>query len=176
MDLIRQDICDLTDAIDSEWIDEYNNLEKDYNKFYKDSQKDIMINLLFINKNNEITHIKQEKINIEPNNTITRNDLVSIIYKNKNKNKYKLYSILKYNFNIDQNELNLLFNNNVNTNEYLRKQSYISDITFEDTIHVFHEINAIYIFFKEITKKDKNTPQTKRHKKIICRNTRRRNK
>lgn len=167
------DIYDLDDCIDTDWIDNFNLVEKNYDDYYKITPKKVNIIIFFINTNNEIINIKKDKINLDSNKCVNQKDFLEIISNNKC-NIYKLHSILKYNFTIEPTEIKNLFNDELEGKQYLYPQSKLTNIKIEDTIQIFEDINVIYIFFKE-NKQNKQNKQGKQNKlgKINLRKTKR---
>jgi len=147
--------------MDTTWIEEYKKTEKKYKTFYKAQVKTITIYFYYINTENELYKIKKEKCKIEQN-TITRDVLLYKIKKNAidNNIKYKFHSILKYN-----NTSNDAANNSVETS-IINNIVKINNITFEDTIELLQDLNAINIVFKEKEKIKKRWVKTlKRNKR-----------
>jgi hypothetical protein len=156
------DIYDLDDCIDTSWIDNFNSIEKDYDNYYKISPKKVNIIIFFINTNNEIINIKKDNITLDHDKCVNKKDFLEILYNNKT-NKYKLYSILKYNFTIEPKEIKNLFKNELEGKQFLFPQSKLTDIKIEDTIQVFEDINVIYIFLKEKIQNKLHLRKTKRN-------------
>jgi len=75
------------------------------------------------------------------------------------KTKYKLISILIYNFNLENKELKNFLKDNQEFN-LLTNLKNIDDYTFESSLSYFHKLNNIYIVFNTLEKT--NIPNTKR--------------
>ena len=156
MESMAGETCKADDNIDDSWIEEFKNLEKDYDDFYKDTPNHVNLCIFFVDKNNELDYVKQENIRLDKNSAVTKHTMVGIINKNKQKN-YSLQSILKYNFTVEPTEINSIITNRTRyTNEFLSDVG-ITDIVIKDTIHIFHDINSIYIFLKENNRVSNNT-------------------
>lgn len=142
----------------------------DYVKhFYEDDNYYINITLIYVNKEDNISNIKQE-IYLLPNiNKITCEELIQLLkkYKTLNNHVYSLYSILKYNFNIDAKNLSSFVEKEINGKDFFSSFSCIDDISFEKTITMFQDINELILVYKE---KKQNIPTRKNIKKIILKN------
>ena len=142
MESAAGEICKADDDIDDSWIEEFKNLEKDYDDFYKDTPSHVNLCIFFVDRNNELDYVKQENIRLDKNSTVTKHTMVGIINKNKQKN-YSLQSILKYNLTVEPSEVNSIIADRTRyTNEFLSDVG-ITDIVIKDTIHIFHDINTI---------------------------------
>ena len=53
---------DPLEDIDSSWLEEFDNLDKEYKDFYTEDLSFIKLHCVYINKNNEIEKISEEKI------------------------------------------------------------------------------------------------------------------
>ena len=127
-----------------------------YKDFFYTDTKDISINIFYINRNNELFFSKNESYNIE-NNIITRNQLIKLIRKNMKheKKKYRLLSMLSYNFDLDNDEIKKYFKN-TQSYEILRVHKNLNNIKWNKTINFFKELNELYLFFFEKKNQDKN--------------------
>ena len=123
--------------------------------------KYLKVNCLYINKKNELEKITEKEINLNKGNKIEKEELVKLIRENDkiDKTKYKLISILIYNFNLENNELKNFLKDNQEFN-LLTNLKNIDDYTFESSLSYFHNLNNIYIVFNALEKN--NIPNTKR--------------
>jgi hypothetical protein len=140
--------------LDINWIKNY----EEYNKFYKVNVEFIYTNYFFLNKENEIVFIKQNKLYLSIPNILSRDQLIYEIKqhtKQHNKQckiKYKLTSLLKCNFNIEVDEINsfLKCKNTDNIFDlYTENITHLNNIIYKDTISCFTDLNCLYIFLKE---------------------------
>ena len=168
MDLVEDDFfLDENDNINSdvgeEWLIKYIENEKVFDKFYKEKVNNIKLYFFYIDKNKDIIKVLKNNLDIS-NNIIKKNELLEII-KGKRKilsKKFLLIQILKYNFSIENNNINKFLNNSDNFN-FLKKMDTIEDIYWEDTIPLFTSLNSLYFIFFEKQKRKHNT------KKILLR-------
>jgi hypothetical protein len=147
------DILDLD--IDNSYIEEFEKLEQ----FYRAPLEYVTIHYAYIDNTGALCTIKKDTAIINEN-TLKNDQLVYIIKKHitLDSQKYKLFSILKYNIIIDHNELlsNLETYGNKNfSSTDLEVINQLRDIQFEDTIKCFHDLNSIIIFYYD--------PQTIKH-------------
>ena len=57
-----------TEKLDEDWISEFETIDTSYNKFYKEGVDFVCVTFVYINKDNQIEHIKREKIILRPQN------------------------------------------------------------------------------------------------------------
>jgi len=120
-----------------------------------------------LNKKNYLFHIKKDTIILE-NNCLSKDSLIEILrtYMKHNNKKYRPISILKYNINLEPEEVELYVKGDNNIN-FLSAEKSIDSIHFEDSIALFQNLNSIYIIFHEDCKSWHN-----KTKKIYIRNIR----
>ena len=72
------------------------------------------------------------------NNVLYKDEISKIVNENRSilNKKFILSQIVKYNFNIENNNINKFINNNIN-NEFLTKINEINDIYWDNTIPFF---------------------------------------
>ena len=147
-----------------DWLTNYIKEEEIFNKFYKKEIDKIKLYFFYIDKNKEIIKVLKRNADIS-GNIIDKNKIVNII-NNNNKvlnKKFMLLQILKYNFNIDNNEINKFLKNKKSFN-FLKKYDVIDDIYWENTIPLFKSLNSLYFIFFE-KKKNNNTKRIRLKRK-----------
>jgi hypothetical protein len=176
------------EKLNDDWIRDFENTDKLYKDFYKDDLYYVTLRIIYVNRNSEIDKIKQESLLMIKPNCITQEEVIGILKKNSidNERRYSLLSILRYNIDLDSEEVpNYLVNYNdyndyndiakklaianknntwVNTG-HLSVIKNIDTITFERTINMFHDLNDLIIIFyeksDELKRKDNNTTTRK---------------
>ena len=151
------------EEFDDDWINKYEDEEEKYKIFYPEEVKYLKVNCLYINKKNELEKITEKEIHLNKGNKIEKEELVKLIRENEkmDKTKYKLISILLYNFNLENNELKNFLRGNQEF-KLLTNLRNIDDYSFEPSLSYFHKINNIFIVFNALEKT--NIPNTKRVK------------
>jgi hypothetical protein len=134
--------------------------EKLYKDFYKDDIYYTNINIIYINKSNDIEKIKQESFLMTMPNFISREEIMGILKDHSivNDKRYTLLSILKYNVTLNPEDISYyLKHTDTKQNIYLEVVNNIDSISFEKTISMFHDLTELIILFFEksiVTKKE----------------------
>ena len=139
------------DDLDLSWIQDFENLDKEYKNYYTEDMSFIKINSIYVNNNNSIDKIKEDKIILKTPGILQKEDLLRIIKNNtfSNQIKYRLLSILKFNINIEPENLKTFMRSKNTTigSSFLQSIKNIDSIKFEKSISIFHDINEIIIIF-----------------------------
>lgn len=164
--------------LDDEWISKFEKTDKLYSDFYKDDVYYINLRIIYINRDNEIDKIKHESLLTQYPNKISQEQIFEILKKSAvdSETRYSLLSILRYNINLEPDEIkNYLINGN--DKKFLSVIQNIDTITYERTINMFQDLNDLVIIFyeksKELKKPDANNSTKKiylrslKHKKTI---------
>jgi hypothetical protein len=140
----------MSDYFDSSWIETFEELEKDYQRFYKETVETINLFFVYVNKSNNVENVIQDKLLLE-NSTINKLTLLDIIRTNNVKNdiKYKLISMLKYNITLSPEEIKPFVFDELDET-YLESISTIDDLHFDETITILNDLNCLYFIFYEI--------------------------
>lgn len=147
--------------LNDDWIHNFEKTDKLYQDFYKDDLYYTNLQIIYVNRTNEIEKIKQESYLMSSPNYISREEVLGIIKKNTidNGKAYSLLSILRYNVTLDIEDIKPFLKNETNTN-YLNTIKNIDAITFEKSINMFHDLNdLIFILYEkssEIKRLDPN--------------------
>ena len=144
-------------SLDTSWIELFEDEEKYYTMFYPEKATEIKVNMLYINKENELEKIGEKMIYLNTSDKIKRNDLVKIIQENKklDKIRYKLTSIRIYNIDLKHTDLKHFLNNH-ELYDFTRDMRTLEDYILEPTINCLQNLNRIYIIFSEENNCDKN--------------------
>lgn len=159
--------------MDFDWIEEYEKSEEEYNDFYKTQVESIQILFLYINKDNELFHVKSEKM-ILSEGQINKENILFTLRKNMIHNEVKFLpiSLLKYNIDLDVEDVKKYIMHDDYPRDFLTPVKYTSGIEWNDTISLFQDLNCLYVFFKERntkinTKKIHIKPKRKTRRKYI---------
>jgi hypothetical protein len=139
--------------LDTSWLDEFEKMDKEYKSYYSEDLLFIRVHYIYINSNQEITNVYEEKQLFKKPAILLKEDLIGLIKRNTiiNQTKYSLLSILKYNINIEPINLKTFFrskNKNIGST-YLQSIKHIDDIIFDKSISMFHDLNDLIILFLE---------------------------
>jgi hypothetical protein len=168
------------DELDTSWL--IDDFELDYTKFQSQDINFLTINFFYLNTNSEIIKAHKIQLNLQRPNILSKEELIHIIKKNiiSDNIKYSVFSLLKFNFNIDPSDIrNFMNNQNLLKlgQKYLQIITNIDNIVFSKSITLFHNLNNLSIFFKEkdnkfkMTKKSFINPNSKTKKKQYKDNT-----
>ena len=161
--------------MDMSWVDKYEELESDYDTFYRESVTSITLYILYVDHTNTLQKIKKDNILLDDNSLLKKEYIISLIKKYeidhnqeiKGEKKYKLTSFLKYNITLESDDISKFMEKSIeNVDNYLYPQPTIEDIKYDDSISIFHDLNSLYFIFTEIPKKLKKNNT----KKIYIRN------
>jgi len=177
---------DLSDIdIDETWINEFKKNEELYDDFYKDKVEYIKLFYLYVSSTNCIESTKKDSIQLDNNGILKKNKIIALILQNQNFNsiKYKLLSLIRFNIDIEPENINeFVYNTNTHTDkpsQFITSEKYLNDIKYSDTINIFQDLNCLYFIFYE--EKPKSIPtlyssNNNHTKKIISINTKRHKK
>ena len=155
--------------LNDEWIHHFENTDKLYQDFYKDDVYYVNIQYIYINADNEIDKIKKEPLLLSEPNCIKRDEIVGILKRNgidnNGVNKYSVLSILKYNILLDTEEVLPFLRRpysdwNYSTETFLTSVKHIDTIHFNKTIHMFQDVNELFIVYYEKPKNRSSSVQS----------------
>jgi len=138
--------------LDDEWINNFDKIDELYKDFYKDNVYFVELNILYVNRSNEIEKIKQAPFLMSRPNCITREEILEILKRSalEDNRKYSLLSILRYNILLEPDEIKeYLLNLQDDDTNYLSIIKNIDTIYFEKTINMFQDLNEIILIFYE---------------------------
>ena len=143
--------------LDTNWISEFEIEDAGYKQFYKEKIKSIKIYILYVNKQQELFHIKKEICPIT-DTILSKKHLIDILnqhktYRNKN---YTPLSILKYNITLNPDNINDYLSESQETYDFLSAETNIESIPWFDSILFLHNINSLYIVYREKWKSKHN--------------------
>jgi hypothetical protein len=163
---------DETMELDDDWIKDIEEEEKVYNKFYTSNPNYVNVYITYLNKDNEIIHIKTTSISLQ-NNILLKSKLIYYIskYSRFHKKRYSCFDIIKYNIDVNSKQINDYIENE-SSYKYLQSVSKIHDIHWKNSVEILHPINSLYIFYKPSLKTSSTRSKTKKQYTIRKRKTR----
>ena len=162
--------------LNDEWIKHFEKTDKLYQDFYKDDLYYTNIHYIYVNRINEIEKIKQEAFLMSNPNYISREEILGLLKKNSTDNdrNYTVLSILKYNITLDVEDIQsfLKITSTHIGDKFLLPIKNIDAITFEKSIHMFHDLNdLIFVFYEKSKELIKKNPNNITKKIILISNT-----
>jgi hypothetical protein len=158
---------DYEEKLDDSWINDFEIKDKPYNDFYKDNIFSMNINIIYIDKDNNIVKVNEETFLMQKPNVISREELLGIIKKHTvtNNSKYSLFSILRYNITLNPEDIDIFLK--ANNFEYYNKffltsLKHIDSIVFDKSIITFQDLNTLFILFYEKDKMNNIANTTKK--------------
>lgn len=143
------------ETLDDQWIKEF----EDYNEFYTDDVYCINLNLIYINRENEIEKIKEEKYLLSSPNILKKDDLVSIVKRNSSdgNKEYYLFSLVKFNIDLDPSEVQCFLKESKDSfsETFLTENNEVDEIVFKKTINMFQDLNDVVFLLREKVKVQK---------------------
>jgi len=141
------------DDFDTDWINEFEKVDKDYASFYLEDLNYVKVTIVYVNNNNELEKIKEEKLFLQKSNNISREEIIGILKRNNTKDEktFTIMTMLKYNFDLEPTDVRnfLLNSNNSESDDYLSVVKDVDEIVWNRTISMFQDLNNLIIIFYE---------------------------
>jgi len=143
------------DKLDESWINDFDKIDNLYSDYYKNDVYFVKITCLYVDSENSLFKIKEEKFFMQNTNILSREELIAVIKKNSHLNdkRFSLLSLLKYNINIEPQDIKyFLISENLgfdNDNKYITVLKNLDEIEFDKTITMYHDLNDIIIIYYE---------------------------
>ena len=142
------------EEFDTSWIDNFKKDNETYSDFYTEEVTNITLFFIYINNKNDVENLSRDLMILDRKNTVMRDQLIQIIKQNQihNNNKYKLFSLLKYNIDIEPEEIYNFINNKDDSSfskRFFIQEKYLNDIIYKNTINIFQDLNSLFFIYKE---------------------------
>lgn len=139
------------EELDTDHLDNYREREKQFIEqanLTKEPLSKINVWNLYINKRH---HLEKIKINELPIETITNKASITDYIKSKCTDetiKYKLLSVLKYNIELEKDQVQEYMNEEYHPN-YLEALRSLENIEFKDGLNIFEDLHTLFILYYE---------------------------
>ena len=155
----------IEEEFDTSWIDDFKKDNEKYSDFYTEEVTTITLFFIYINNKNDVENLSRDLMILDRKNTVIRDQLIQIIKQNQihNNNKYKLTSLLKYNIDIEPEEIYNFINNKDDSSfskRFFIQEKYLNDIIYKNTINIFQDLNSLFFIYKETLPIDNNKSNT----------------
>jgi hypothetical protein len=154
---------------EEDWMLKEEALLSNQDDMVREQMGDIEIHCVYINNDLEITNINVENFALNENNPsgiskITSETMLQLIEKRKTyqQKKYRFLDVLIYNVDLETEHVKTYvkkLDGELYEAQFLHIPSVMKDIVIEPSIFVFHDLNSIYILFKETRQKINSTTQ-----------------
>ena len=172
---IDSDDDSLYEKLDVSWMNEYKRLENISADCVKDPMDKIRTYILYINRDLEIESILLEAFPLILNDSnqpiIGKDVLLKFIQDKKLKNgvKYSLFDILVYNIELESENIEAYSSIDESGvlekfGGFFRTVNFIHEIVVLPSLFIFHELNSMFILFKE---RDSENPKHRHTMKSI---------
>jgi hypothetical protein len=137
--------------LNDDWINNFEKTDKLYQDFYKDDIHYINLKIIYVNRSNEIEKIKQESFLMRNPNILSREEVLQILKRsiNSDDRMYSLLAILKYNINLDADEIKNFILYSEEHSEHLTVVKHIDSINFDKTINMLQDLNDLILILYE---------------------------
>lgn len=162
MDILENVDNDSSDdlELDIDWIIKEEKLEHIQQNYIREPMDFIDIFTIYINSNSYIEKIISEKHPLvlldDKKNTVLKKEYLLQLIQNKkiktNHSSYKLIDVLVNNIDLEPEFIQNYSKNENNTEfskNYFNVLKIIDDIVFSPSIFIFHDLNSIFLIFKE---------------------------
>ena len=136
------------DKLDADWINEFENIDVSYNKFYKEGNDLVRVTYVYVGKNNTIEHVKREKVILRPQNILPYSVLLDLIHTHTEGFAHEFDFLIKYNVTLDPSDVKYIIKRDYH-DTYIHETSRIDSLVFENTISMFQDLNEVFIFFRD---------------------------
>jgi hypothetical protein len=153
MNGVLEDEIKLDPLLDDQWIKDFEEKDNLYVNLYNNDVLNIYIHFIYIDKENNIISSLKKQCILSNKNYLLRDELLGYIKHNYilNQIRYKLISILKYNFHLSSSNIFSYLKNTDNKQDYLTIIKNIDTIHFDKTIPMFQDLNDLWLVFYEKT-------------------------
>jgi len=138
--------------MDDDWLVEAEKNDSVYDEFYPEEVDIIQVFFMYVNKDNKLISMKNDRLLIE-NGLLDKYNLSMLIKKNKTHKgmKFEPMSILKYNIDLSPQEVDNFVNYSKNF-DFLTCEKNIKDLIWKESIPLFKDINSLYILYYQVNK------------------------
>ena len=145
------------DNLDMKWLDDVEEHNREYGKFYKDDIFNIKVVFIYTDVNKNIEYVSSKNVDLENKNIFTQNELVSVIHTNNqiNKKRFRLLKCYLYNLDIEPDDLKDFIRNNNKYNvskadtPFFHLIDVARNIIIQPTISQFQKMNTLYLVMGE---------------------------
>jgi len=157
--------------LDISWIEEDEKLHTVDKNYFREPMDQLAITIIYININSYIENIICEKVPLTINNKMAlleKERLLQIIQSKKkitSHSRYKFMESLLYNIELEPEHIQKYAysepQNEDGSHPFLKRMPIVDDISISPSIFIFHNINGLYLLFKEEPRTDIQGTKTK---------------
>ena len=141
------------DELDTSWIVEQKKILTIEKSYPRESIKEITFQFLYIDVSNSLVKTISEKYSFRKNDSIPKEDLEKIIDAKKTLNSinYNFTEYATYIVDLEPENIQSYAKSDSQINFMSSAKTDLSDIVCPSSIFIFHSLNTVFMFFKEIS-------------------------
>lgn len=147
----------MDDFLDLSWTEEPNRLINSQTLYPSEPMKTIDIQIIYINSSSNIDKLKREtqvlQVIESSGSILTEDVLLRIIQNNKQfgNTRYKYEGLATYFVTLDPTNIFQHIQNPEGSFDFFLEKNRVDTLFIPSTLFIFHSINTIYLFFRELT-------------------------
>jgi hypothetical protein len=136
--------------LDTSWIEN----EEFRNNYEREPMKDLVVFFVYIDKHTSIEKIIKENIEID-DCSLSKEKLLHLIQTKRHRadgsigKKYKLMDLMEFHVPLEPDELEGFVREDC-LGRYLKQLPIFQSVTVDPSIFIFHDLNSLFFFFKEV--------------------------
>ena len=141
------------DDLDISWIDEHKKILTIEKGYLRESIKEITFQFFYIDLSDSLVKTINEKYSFRNNDSIPKEDLEKIIDAKKifNGTNYNFTEYATYIVDLEPENIQSYAKTDSQINFMSAAKTDLVDIVCSPSIFIFHSLNSVFIFFKEIS-------------------------
>jgi hypothetical protein len=147
--------------LDISWVENHERLVNINQNYEREHMNSIKICFVYINSYSEIETVICDKESLVHNgkySVIPKERILQIVQNKKfldENSKFSLDTILVYNVSIEPENIQKYINSEI-VEPFIKMYPIVDEIVLNPSIFIFHELNCIYFFFRQIVVKPKS--------------------
>lgn len=146
-----EDDSDDEEDLDTSWIDS----EEFQNNYKREHMKELLMFFVYIDKELSIEKIIKEHVEIA-SDSISKEKLLHFIQTKRHRadgslgKKYKLLDLMEFHIPLEPGELDEFVKENDPSRRFSKLLPIFESIVVDPSIFIFHDLNSLFFFFKEV--------------------------
>ena len=140
------------ESLDTEWVDEFERREAESELTSQADIDTIRTHVIRIGAGREVEGVSSDDLRLADTNRISKEELIGAAMKHRTHNgvKYRLMAVACYNVALNDDTVSSFVESSGDDPDFdfLTCRESIDDIVLSPTVHLLHDLNALFLFFR----------------------------
>ena len=140
------------EALETGWTEDFDKSQAQDELVATMDVDSIRVNLVRLGNDNRIEGVSAQDVCLERSNVLSKEEIIGLVERNclVDGTRFRLASVIMFNVDLDESTVRTFIVKEALEagSSFLSSSDMVSDLHIRPTVHVLHDLNCVYLFFR----------------------------